>query len=61
MYLLLFLFTILCIPFVDELIIVVSISPVCLSETIESENIRNVVEKTSDNSNRVFGGKKSIK
>ena len=61
MYLLLFLFTILCIPFIDELIIVVSISPVCLSETIESENIRNVVEKTSDNSNRVFGGKKSIK
>ena len=61
MYLLLFIFTILCIPFIDELIIVVSISPVCLSETIESENIRNVVEKTSDNSNRVFGGKKSIK
>lgn len=61
MYLLLFLFTILCIPFIDELIIVVSISPVCLSETIESENIRNAVEKTSDNSNRVFDGNKSIK
>ena len=61
MYLLLFLFTILCIPFIDELIIVVSISPVCLSETIESENIRNVVEKTSNHSNRVFDGNKSIK
>ena len=61
MHLLLFIFTILCILYIDEFIIVVSISPVCLSETIESENIRNVVEKTSDNSNRVFGGKKSIK
>lgn len=61
MHLLLFIFTILCIPYIDEFIIVVSISPVCLSETIESENIRNVVEKTSDTSNRVFGGKKSIK
>ena len=61
MYLLLFIFTILCIPYIDEFIIVVSISPVCLSETIESENIRNAVEKTSDNSNRVFDGNKSIK